>query len=109
MARADQLAGRSLGFLNPKLYAQYGSTAALDDISGTHQVMSRSDFANSLDSSERFLYSSRVIGYQGLEEFCYPSNVCSTRQVALSATPGYDSMTGLGSPGPGFVGALSQR
>jgi hypothetical protein len=110
VARADQLAGRSLGFLNPKLYAQYGSTAALDDISGTHQVMSRSDFANALDSSDGFLYSSRVIDYQGQEEFCDPTtNQCSARQVALSATPGYDSMTGLGSPGPSFVPALSQR
>jgi len=110
VARADQLAGRSLGFLNPKLYAQYGSTAALDDVTATHQVMSRSDFANSLDSSEGFLFSSRVIDYQGQEEFCdLSTNQCSTRQVALSATPGYDSMTGLGSPGPSFVPALSQR
>ena len=110
VARADQLAGRSLGFLNPRLYGRSGTPGLINDVMATRQDMSRADYVNSLDGTQGFLFSTRLIDYQGQEEFCdLTSGQCSTRQVALSTTPGYDSMTGLGSPGPGFVGALSQR
>ncbi len=110
VALADQAGGSSLGFLNPKLYALYGNTAALSDIGPAgKQDQARVDFANSIDSSQGYLFSTRLIGYEGPETFCPPApseDPCSTRNVTISAVPGYDDMTGLGSPGSNFVHAL---
>ncbi len=109
VARADAARGFSLGFLNPELYSLYGQPGPLDDIVATHQDQSRADYANSIDNSDGILYSTRIIDYQGEEEYCDANNVCTTRGVALSATPGFDSMTGLGSPGSSFIQALGRR
>jgi subtilase family serine protease len=111
VARADEAAGSSLGFLNPKLYSLSGHSGAIDDIPATApQDQSRADYANEIDSSQGILYSTRIVDYEGQEQFCDPTtNVCSTRPVALNAGPGFDSMTGLGSPAGNFVQALSRR
>jgi subtilase family serine protease len=113
VARIDEARGSSLGFLNPYLYAlhgQYGAGGPLYDVLPTHQDQSRADFVNSIDSSQGILYSTRIIDYEGQEEFCDPTTgACTTRQVALSTGSGFDSMTGLGSPGVSFVQALSTR
>jgi len=45
--------------------------------------------------------------YEGLEQFCTEDGSCFSRDTALKMAPGYDNMTGLGSPGAGFVSALS--
>jgi len=110
IARADEASGSSLGFLNPDLYSLHGNAAALYDVGPAgKQDQSRSDYANSVDSSQGFLYTTRIIDYEGPEQFCSTSSAssCSTRTVALHATPGYDNMTGLGAPGSGFVQALA--
>jgi subtilase family serine protease len=110
VARADEARGSSLGFLNPTLYPLYGTPGAYDDILATHQDQSRADFINSIDKSQGTEFTTRIIDYQGQEQFCDPtSGACTTRQVALSTTPGYDDMTGLGSPGAKFVQDLSRR
>ncbi len=107
VAVADQAAGHSLGFLNPKLYSLYGNSQSLYDIvSAGRQDMSRADFANSISDAMGFLYSTRIIDYEGTEQFCEASGKCRSRDFALHATPGYDNITGLGSPGPGLVAAL---
>jgi hypothetical protein len=107
VAVADQAAGHSLGFLNPRLYSLYGTPQAFNDIvSAGKQDMSRADFANSISDAQGFLYSTRIVGYEGTEQFCEKSGKCRTRDTALHATPGYDNMTGLGAPGPGLVAAL---
>ena len=110
IARADEASGFALGFLNPDLYSLHGNAAALYDVGPAgKQDQSRSDYANSVDSSQGFLESTRIIDYEGPEQFCSSTSVssCTTRTVALHATPGYDNMTGLGSPGSGFVQALA--
>ena len=53
------------------------------------------------------LYTTRIIDYEGQEQYCTSTGACSTRNVALNATPGYDNMTGLGAPAAGFVSALA--
>jgi hypothetical protein len=68
--------------------------------------MARADFANSVDASLGFLYTTRIVDYEGQEQFCTEDGVCSTRDVALNTGLGFDSMTGLGSPGDSFVQTL---
>jgi subtilase family serine protease len=110
IARADEAAGHSLGFLNPRLYALYGNSSALYDIlPAGKQDQSRADFVNGIDAAQGFLYSTRIIDYEGQEQFCTASGVCTTREVALNTAPGYDNMTGLGSPGDAFIPVLSGR
>jgi subtilase family serine protease len=108
VARADQARGSSLGFVNPALYSLSGKPSALLDVGPAgNQSQSRSDFANEVDNTDGVLFTHRIIDYEGPEQFCTPTGVCTTRQVALHTARGYDNMTGLGSPGANFVRALS--
>ena len=109
LARADQLAGRSAGFVNPAVYRLAGNVNAVSDILPAGKVdQSRSDYVNSIDPSAGFEFTTRIIDYEGLEQFCDANNVCTTRKVALNVRPGYDNMTGIGSPASGFVRALGR-
>ncbi|HEY1509661.1 MAG TPA: S53 family peptidase [Solirubrobacteraceae bacterium] len=110
LARVDQQRGSSVGFANPALYSLSGGSSISDVLPAGKLDQSRSDFANSLDPSDGFLFTTRIIDYEGPEQFCDPtSNVCSTRNVALNVRRGYDNMTGLGAPTTGFVQALARR
>jgi subtilase family serine protease len=109
IARADSAAGTSLGFINPALYSLYGNSSAITDVGPAgKQDQSRSDYTNSINANDGFLYTTRIIDYQGPEQFCATADakVCPRRDVALHATTGYDNMTGLGSPAAGFVAAI---
>jgi len=107
IARADGAAGHPFGFLNPSLYALYVHRGALYDIlPAGKQDESRADFANSLDATQGFLYSTRIIDYEGQEQFCNTGGECKTRDLSLHTAPGYDNMTGLGSPGEQFISQL---
>jgi subtilase family serine protease len=113
LADADQAAGQSLGFVNPVLYKDWTQTpAAFNDIvppanpNATSTV--RVDFANTVDSSAGFIVSLRQIDYQGPEVNCDSTGNCETRNVTLNAAKGFDSLTGLGSPGRRFVQSLSR-
>lgn len=109
IARADQTLGRPLGFLNPTLYSLSGNSRAVFDVGPAgKQDQSRADFANSIDASEGKLFWTRIIDYEGPEQFCSSATVCATQNVALNATAGYDNMTGLGAPNSGFVAALAK-
>ena len=66
----------------------------------------RADFANSLDDSQGFLYSTRIIDYEGPQQFCNAGGECKQRDLSLHTAPGYDNMTGLGSPGETFLSQL---
>jgi len=110
VAIADQVAGTSLGFLNPKLYPLHSSRSAIDDVVAAHEAaQSRVDYANSVSPSGGYLFTTRIIDYQGLETYCDGAGNCGTRKVVISTFKGYDDMTGLGSPGPGLVPALAKR
>src|SRR5450755_2705472 len=108
IARADGAAGHPLGFLNPSLYSLYGHSGALNDIlPAGKQDQSRADFANSIDDTQGFLYSTRIIDYEGQEQYCNAHNECTTRDLSLHTAQGYDNMTGLGSPGDQFLSHLT--
>ncbi len=110
IARADQTAGHPLGFVNPALYSLSGQSAAIRDIlPAGKQTQSRADFANSIGPGDGFLFTTRFIDYEGDETFCATDSpsTCTTRKVAIPTAPGFDGMTGLGSPANGFVGTLA--
>jgi subtilase family serine protease len=111
VARADQTAGGSVGFINPKIYSMSGHSNSIYDIlPSPPQDQSRADFANSIDSSAGMLYTTRIIDYEGQEQYCVPNtDHCTTRNVALNTAPGYDNMTGLGAPTGNFVQALGSH
>jgi subtilase family serine protease len=110
VALADQASGISLGFLNPALYKlQTSDAAAINDVvPGGKQTQARVDYANEFDNSAGLLYSTRIITYEGTETYCNGSGNCASRDNTLVTAPGYDNMTGLGTPGTGFVTALSK-
>ena len=110
IARADSAAGGPLGFVNPALYSLSGNTSAMYDIGPAgKQDQSRADFANSVDASQGFLYTHPDHRLRGAGAVLHLDRACSTRNVALNATPGYDNMTGLGAPAAGFVTAPGGR
>jgi subtilase family serine protease len=81
-ALAQQAQGAPIGFANPQLYARYG-TAAYRDIVDTQYSLARNDYTNPQDPNSpivKRLYSTGING-------------------ALTATTGYDNVTGLGVPG----------
>ncbi|HWD85124.1 MAG TPA: S53 family peptidase [Solirubrobacteraceae bacterium] len=114
--------GTGFGLVNPALYTLYKATAvhtgssAIDDIlppAGGKMDQYRADYANSIDTTDGMIYSTRIIDYEGTEQYCPakghksgPTSACTQRQVALNTGSGYDNMTGLGSAGTGLVTAL---
>jgi subtilase family serine protease len=109
LARVDQQRGSSIGFANPALYSLSGTSSIQDVLPAGKLDQSRADFANSIDASDGFLFSTRIIDYEGPEQACTTTGACTTRNVALNARRGYDNMTGLGAPTTGFVPALARR
>jgi subtilase family serine protease len=113
IADADQAAGIPLGFLNPVLYKAYTQTpSAFFDVNAPTNpdaaAVVRVDYANTVDASNGYLVSVRAINYAGPETYCDGTGNCATRNVTLTTTNGFDSLTGLGSVGSRFVGVLSR-
>jgi subtilase family serine protease len=113
IADADQAAGVPLGFLNPVLYkASTESKSAFRDVMAPTNPNSaaviRVDFANTMDASSGYVVSLRAINYAGPETFCDTTGNCATRNVTLTAGPGFDSLTGLGSAGSSLISVLSK-
>ena len=91
MALADQKAGRVHGFANPFFYSKAGSTAFKDIVnpSGTVAVV-RTNFVNGVDSSAGLVYRLRTMN----------------QTLSLQTTPGYDDVTGLGTPTADFLAII---
>ena len=91
MALADQKAGRVHGFANPFFYSKAGSTAFKDIVnpSGTVAVV-RTNFVNGVDSSDGLVYRLRTMN----------------QTLSLQTTPGYDDVTGLGTPTADFLAII---
>jgi subtilase family serine protease len=111
IAVADQARGGSLGFVNPVLYDAFSSGSfptAFNDIVPPADPNSASvvrvDYSNTQDKSDGYTISLRAINYTGPEKFCDVN--CASRKVSLTATKGFDSLTGIGSIGPGFIAAM---
>jgi hypothetical protein len=114
MADADQAAGGALGFVNPLLYKVAGSSAAStaynDIVPAAKQADVRVDYVNEIDATAGTSTTVRTFDYEGREEFCgKPKKRCSEQEDALHTAIGYDNMTGIGSPGAGFIAALTGR
>jgi subtilase family serine protease len=113
IADADQAAGVPLGFLNPVLYKAYAqSPSAFFDVNAPADpdaaAVIRVDYGNTVDASDGYVVSVRAINYAGPETYCDGTGNCATRDVTLTATPGFDSLTGLGSVGSRFIPVLSR-
>ena len=111
VALADQAAGKPLGFLNPDLYtlARTNPSVFDDVVGGSPQAQRELDYFNSVNGADGVLTTTRLVTYEGAETYCPASGVaCTTRDVRLAPGPGYDDMTGLGSPTSGFVAALAR-
>lgn len=92
MALADQAAGGSLGFVNPLLYTRLGGGYGVNDVTSPTSTVAgvRADYANNVDASDGLVFSLRTFNYT----------------LSLKTTPGYDDVTGLGTPNKNFIDAL---
>ncbi|MEU5704105.1 S53 family peptidase [Streptomyces aurantiacus] len=82
--------GHPIGFANPAIYDRYGTKLyhdVTDRPTGRDLAVARVDFANATDASEGLLTSVRSLG----------------KDSSLKAVRGYDAVTGVGSPAPGYV------
>ena len=120
MADADQAARGSLGFVNPLLYhldaEGQNSSAFYDILPAGKQAVARNDYLNEENAEEGVLTTARILGMEGATEYFCPKPNEETGECeeelkeapeSLSAAPGFDSMTGIGSPGEGFLQAVS--
>lgn len=91
MALADQAAGHPHGFANPVFYSLAGSSAYTDIVNPAATVaVVRTNFNNNVDASGGLSYRLRTMN----------------QTLSLQTTPGYDDVTGLGTPTSAFLSAL---
>jgi len=92
-ALAAQNAGSRLGFLNPTIYQQAG-TSVITDIKGKPKDAGnvRADYANGENSSDGMLYSVRTFN----------------QDSSLAVTKGWDEVTGVGSPNASWLTSLAK-
>jgi len=96
VAVSDQVKGGSLGFLNPKIYSLSG-TSAFRDVNHGRAVTDgvvRVDFANGYSAADGLVTSLRTFNQTG----------------TIFTRPGYDDVTGVGSPnGLSFLASMAGR
>ncbi|HEX4307886.1 MAG TPA: S53 family peptidase [Solirubrobacterales bacterium] len=122
MADTDQAAGGSLGFVNPLLYhldaGGQNPQAFYDILPAGNQAVARNDYLNEENAEAGVLTTARILGMEGATEYYCPhvneeTGECETEveeaTESLSAAPGFDSMTGIGSPGDQFIEELIRR
>jgi subtilase family serine protease len=110
IADVDQVAGRSMGFLNPALYAlAKNKPTAIEDVlpEKGKQANYRVDHANQIvPGAKGYFRQVRELYYPGPEVYCDGTGNCATRPNTLTVSKGYDALTGLGAPGTNFVQAI---
>jgi subtilase family serine protease len=89
MAVAQQVSGTQLGFANPLIYSLPAS--AFHDVDHLDGAVIRADYANSEDGSSGLLFSARTFDVT----------------FTLHTVPGYDDVTGRGTPNDTFLGAVA--
>jgi subtilase family serine protease len=111
MADANTAAGGPLGFVNPLLYELASSAKATsafyDVVPGGLQALIRNDYLDGVDASAGIITSARTLDFQGHEKFCSGTGNCTQQKVAIETATGFDSMTGIGTPAGGLIGALA--
>ncbi len=92
LADAIQETGSAVGFINPLLYDLSGTSAITDVVNTpTPEATVRTNFTNDLNRSEGYTYLLQTVGLQ----------------TQIYTLPGYDDMTGVGTPnGVDFLKAL---
>jgi hypothetical protein len=111
-ADAQQLRGvnNPIGFANPLLY-QAGVRSTLNDVrplASTPAGVLRADYANSEDASGGILYSVRTLGFTtSPKTVISPAFPNGDYNATIFTRPGYDDVTGLGSPTASFYTALA--
>ncbi len=92
MALADQAAGHPHGFANPIFYSLAGQSAFTDIVNPASTLATvRTNYVNGVDASGGLDYRLRTLN----------------QTLSLQTTPGYDDVTGLGTPTSSFLAALS--
>jgi hypothetical protein len=92
MALADQAAGHPHGFANPVFYSLSGSASFRDIVNPASTVaVVRTNYVNGVDATDGLSYVLRTMN----------------QTLSLHTTPGYDDVTGLGTPTSSFLSALS--
>lgn len=93
MALADQAAGHPHGFANPLFYSLANARSFRDIVNPASTVaVVRANYINGVDASDGLSYVLRTMN----------------QTLSLQTTPGYDDVTGLGTPTGSFLSALSQ-
>jgi hypothetical protein len=93
MALADQAKGEPHGFANPLFYSLAGSSAFTDVVDPASTVaVVRTNYVNGVDASAGRSYVLRTMN----------------QTLSLDTTPGYDDVTGLGTPTSSFLSRVSQ-
>ena len=91
MALANQAAGHPLGFANPLLYSLAGSSSFRDVVDPPSTVaVVRVDYVNGVDASGGTTASLRT----------------ANQTLSLDTTPGWDDVTGVGSPTGALLSAV---
>jgi subtilase family serine protease len=118
MADVDQAARGSVGFVNPLLYhldaGGQNPGAFYDILPAGKQAVIRNDYLDGEDAAAGVLTTARILGLEGATEyFCKlpdeETGECKEEIEApesLTTAPGFDSMTGIGSPGDQFIEEL---
>jgi subtilase family serine protease len=83
MAVSDQVLHARHGFINPAMYAFTSRSGAIRDVRHVDGGVARVDYVNGEDAADGLTTSARLFDFQGL---------------AIHTTPGYDDVTGLGTP-----------
>jgi subtilase family serine protease len=96
MALVQQTAGHPLGFANPTIYAHAGSAAYHDIVAPAGPVaVVRANYVNGVDAANGYAYLLRTASFDA--------------PLTIHTAPGYDDITGVGTPnGAGFLAALGQ-
>jgi len=89
MALADQARGGPHGFANPLFYRK-ATSGAFYDVDHVYGAMVRTNYNNSIDASAGLSFRLRTFD----------------QSLSLQTTPGYDDVTGLGTPTGSFIDAL---
>jgi subtilase family serine protease len=94
-AVAQQKAGKQFGFANPLIYAQAGSSAYHDVVQPAAPLGAvRSDYVNGVDDTDGYRYTLRSLSFDS--------------GLTIHTRPGYDDVTGVGTPdGPAFLAKLA--
>lgn len=102
-----------MGFLNPRLYEIDKTTpSAIYDVLAEKgkQGNYRRDYTSAIVAgyNKGFFRQVRELYYPGPEVYCDGVGNCASRPNTLSAAKGYDSLTGMGSPGRNFIAVIAK-